>query len=86
MSAQGRPAYYAYAAPEPAGFSAATITTPHAYYHTPLRGFYLDYDDVHQAPDPAALVLDFCNATYDAAATLGNWDRAALERAPKRHA
>lgn len=81
-----KPAYYAYAAPEPAGFSTATIATPHAYYHAPLRGFYLDYDDVRRAPDPAALILDFCNATYEAVATLGHWDRAALERDPKRAA
>jgi hypothetical protein len=32
------------------------------------------------------LILAFCNATYEAAATLGNWDRAALERDPKRAA
>jgi len=75
-----RPAFYAYAAPEPAGFAAAAIATPHAYYHAPLRGFYLDYDDVRRAPDPEALILDFCNATYGAAADLGGWDRAALER------
>ncbi|HSK00499.1 MAG TPA: DUF5996 family protein [Kofleriaceae bacterium] len=75
-----KPAYYAYAAPEPPGFATAAIATPHAYYHAPLRGFYLDYDEVRRAPDPEALILDFCNATYEAAADLGGWDRAALER------
>jgi len=75
-----KPAFYAYAAPEPPGFATAKITTPHAYYHAPLRGFYLDYDDVRAAADPEALILDFCNQTYEAAANLGHWDRAALER------
>lgn len=75
-----KPAYYAYAAPEPAGFATTALTTPHAYYYPPLRGFYLDYDDVRRAPDPEALILDFCTQTYEAAATLGHWDRAALER------
>jgi hypothetical protein len=75
-----KPAFFAYAAPEPAGFATAAIPTPHAYYHAPLHGFYLDYDDVRRAPDPEALILDFCNATYEAAANLGGWDRAALER------
>ena len=37
------------------------------------------YDDV-QAADPRAALLDFCQSTYDAATTLGKWDRAALER------
>jgi hypothetical protein len=35
---------------------------------------------VRQAPDPDALLLDFLEATYAAAATLGGWERAALER------
>lgn len=75
-----KPAFYAYAAPEPEGFAAAPIATPRAYYHAPLRGYYLDYDEVRRAPDAEALILDFCNATYEAAADLGGWDRAALER------
>ena len=38
------------------------------------------YDDVRTAADPRAAILDFCQSTYDAAAKLGNWDRASLER------
>ncbi len=38
------------------------------------------YDDVRAAPSPKAVLLDFLQSTYAAAATLGNWDRAALER------
>lgn len=75
-----KPAFYAYAWPEPAGFPTAPITTPHAYYHPGLHGFYLDYDDARAAPDPDALIRDFFEQTYAAAADLGQWDRAALER------
>jgi hypothetical protein len=75
-----RPAFFSYAAPEPAGYAGARITTPHAYYHPVLKGFYLNYDDLRTADDPEALLLDFCQSTYAAAANLARWDRAALER------
>jgi len=38
------------------------------------------YDDVRTAKSPVATLLDFCQTTYEAMATLGNWDRVALER------
>jgi hypothetical protein len=41
------------------------------------------YDDVRNAADPRAALLDFCQSTYEAAAKLANWDRAALERIEK---
>jgi len=75
-----QPAFYSYASPEPPGFRDAAISTPHTYYHPTLKGFYLHYDDVRRASDPEALLLDFCQATYAAAAELGRWDRAELER------
>lgn len=75
-----KPSFYSYVAPEPEGFAAAKITTPGAYYHPALHGFYLDYDTVRTAADPDALVLDFFQQTYNAAADLAHWDRAALER------
>ena len=75
-----QPAFYSYASPEPPGFADASISTPHTYYHPTLRGFYLHYDDVRRASAPEALILDFCQTTYAAAANLGRWDRAELER------
>jgi uncharacterized protein DUF5996 len=72
--------YYSYAAPEPAGFRESRVSPAAAYYNEPLGGFYLDYDAVRAAADPAAMLLDFCRTTYDAAAECGEWDRAALER------
>jgi hypothetical protein len=38
------------------------------------------YDDVRTSALPSATLLDFCQSTYQAAATLGQWDRNALER------
>jgi hypothetical protein len=33
--------------------------------------------------DPASEIRAFCDSVYDAGATLGGWDRAALERVPR---
>ena len=44
-----------------------------------LREFLLPYTAVRTAQDPDATLLRFLQSTYDAAAELGNWDRAALE-------
>lgn len=74
------PSYYSYAAPEPAGFRTANVAPAAAYYNEPLGGFYLPYDAVRMSADPEATLLDFCQTTYAAAAELGGWDRAALER------
>jgi hypothetical protein len=35
---------------------------------------------VRTADDPAGELMSFLQSTYDAAADLGGWDRAALER------
>jgi hypothetical protein len=75
-----RPAFYAYAYPEPTGFAAAPVSLP-GYYHAALREFLLPYDAARESADPRAAVADFLNATYAAAANLGNWPRGALERA-----
>ena len=72
--------FYAYAAPEPAGFRAAAIKPSATYFAEQLGGFYLHYDDMRLASDPERTLLDFCHSTYDAAATLGQWDRRVLER------
>jgi len=74
------PSFYAYAAPEPTGFRTAVIKPSAVYYTEVLGGFYLPYDEVRLASDPEQTLLDFCHTTYDAAADLGHWDRAALER------
>jgi hypothetical protein len=76
----GYPAYYAYAYPEPSGYREARVEPTQAFYSNDLSEFILPYDAVRQAASPDAVLLAFLESTYDAAARLGNWDRAALER------
>ena len=76
-----RATFYSYAAPEPAGFRQSRVQPPEAYYLEAMGGFYLHYDDLLCHDDPARTLLDFCQSTYDAAANLGKWNRAELERA-----
>jgi hypothetical protein len=76
----GDPGFYSYAAPEPEGFSTAEVRPQAAHYDLQLREFILMYDEVRNAGSPSAALIDFCESTYRAAATLGRWDREALER------
>jgi Family of unknown function (DUF5996) len=73
------PMFYAYAAPEPAGFRETPVRPTGAFYHRLLGEFLLSYDDVRKATDPRAALLDFFQSTYEAGAASGKWDRAALE-------
>ena len=74
------PAFYSYTAPEPQGFREWAVRPAAARYDATLGEFILMYDDVRNASSPGAALLDFCQSTYEAGATLGKWDRAALER------
>jgi hypothetical protein len=74
------PVYYAYAYPEPQGFGDARARPSQAFYSADLREFVLPYDAVRDAADPDEMLLEFLQSTYDAAADLGRWDRAALEK------
>jgi hypothetical protein len=74
------PAFYAYAYPEPPGFAQAAVAPAEAFYSPDLREFILPYDVVRQSADPDATLLAFLQATYEVAANLASWDRAALER------
>jgi len=73
------PAFYSYAAPEPAGFRDCPVKPAPARYDDRLKEFLLSYDDVRTAVDPRAAILEFCQSTYEAAAKLGSWDRPTLE-------
>jgi len=74
------PAFYAYMVPEPAGLKDAAVQPSAAYYHRELGEFILPYEAVRLASNPAVPIRSFIDSTYDRAATLGGWDRAALER------
>jgi hypothetical protein len=74
------PGLYAYAVPEPAGFKTAPVEPDGAFYHSSLNEFLLPYDAVRAARSPDNSIATFVESTYDAAATLGRWDRPALDR------
>lgn len=74
------PAFFAYAYPEPEGLRTARIAPNGAAWHPELQEFILPYDGVRDQERPDEALLDFCQTIYTAAADLGQWDRAALER------
>jgi hypothetical protein len=74
------PMFYAYASPEPPGFRESKVLPAAASYNTQIGEFLLPYDAVRNSADPAAMLMDFFQSTYEAAANLGRWDRAALEK------
>jgi hypothetical protein len=73
-------AFYAYAAPEPAGFRDQRVMPSKAFYSGEKNEFFLMYDDVRQSHSPEQALLEFCQSTYEAGANLAKWDRANLER------
>src|SRR6478609_9100414 len=73
------PAFYSYAYPEPAGFKAASVRPAGARYDPAFGEFVLPYDDVRQAASSETTLLEFLQSSYEAAADLGGWDRAAFE-------
>ena len=74
------PAFYAYAYPEPPGYPERRAAPDGARYSPELREFVLPGEALRGAGDPEAAVLQFLQSAYDAAADLGRWDRAGLER------
>ena len=78
------PSFYAYAVPEPEGLKSAPVRPDGAFYHREMGEFILPYDAVRRAASPAAEITAFIESTYDQAATLARWDRAALDR-PRSH-
>lgn len=78
--AVAEPAFYAYAYPEPPGYAEQAMVPAQAYYHPQAREFILPYDAVRGAADPDGVLLAFLEASYEAAARLGRWERGAVER------
>ncbi|MET0594844.1 MAG: DUF5996 family protein, partial [Polyangiaceae bacterium] len=73
--------FYSYAYPEPEGFRTANIRPQGTRYESKLGLFLLPYSTVANASDPDALLLEFLQSTYEAAANLAGWNRAELETA-----
>ncbi len=78
--AVSEPAFYAYAAPEPAGFKTAAVRPAAAFYSPDFSEFFLPYEAVRAAGSPAEELTAFLSTTYNAGADLGQWSRAELER------
>ena len=74
------PCFYSYAYPAPPGFGQAPAQPSAAYFDAELGEFLLPYETVRNSPDPDGSLLAFLQSTYEAAADLAQWDRAALER------
>ncbi len=74
--------FYSYAYPPPDGFSAWPVQPDGAYFDAELGEFLLPYTAVRSAADPDSYLLAFFQSTYEAAADLSGWNRAALEAAP----
>lgn len=75
-------AFYAYAYPEPEGFSKARLTPAEAFYHKDMKEFILPYETVRTSLNPAATLMSFLDSAYRAAANLGHWEREDLEITP----
>ena len=78
------PAFYAYAYPEPGGFRDMRVAPEGAFYSKDYGEFILPYERVARAASPDDTLLEFLQNTYEAAAALGQWDRAALESGASR--
>lgn len=70
-------AFYSYAYPTPAGFKNQTVK--HGTFNETLAEFILPYDDVRKASAPDAMLLEFLQSSYEAAADTAKWDRNELE-------
>src|SRR5262249_13363876 len=73
-------AFYCYAAPEPKAFAQQKVLPGKAFYSKDVGEYLLMYNDVRNAKSPSDALLDFMQSTYDAGASLGQWDRETLER------
>jgi hypothetical protein len=74
------PFFYSYIYPEPEGFRSAAVK--HGCFDETFGEFVLPYEQVRASGDPDRMLLEFFQSTYEAAAGLAQWDRAALEREP----
>ena len=75
----GTPSFYSYAYPSPEEFEKALVRPDEARWDEALGEFVLDYEAVRRAPDPDSALLAFFASTYEAAADLGQWQRAELD-------
>jgi hypothetical protein len=78
----GEGLFYSYAYPEPPGYRSTPVTPEGAGFDEVLGEFTMPYTAVRTASDPDAVLLEFLQSTYEAAALCADWDRPNLERSP----
>jgi hypothetical protein len=74
------PFFYSYIYPEPEGYRSAKVA--HGRYDETFGEYVLTYAQVRASADPGRMLAEFLQSTYDVAADLAHWNRAALEREP----
>lgn len=77
---EGEGIFYSYAYPEPKDYRSMPAGPAAARFDDQLAEFVLPYSAVRTADDPDAVLLEFLQKTYEAAAINADWDRDALER------
>lgn len=73
------PAFFGYGYPQPDGCDGVVCRPEGAAWIQEAGLFVLKYDDVRQAPDPAAAITEFLETTYGACAGLMAWPDDLLE-------
>jgi hypothetical protein len=73
-SRHGTAAFYAYAHPAPQGLATATLSPPAAHWDPVLGEFILEWQEVCDSPDPAALGLEFARSVFRHACARCDWD------------
>ena len=74
------PVFYAYAYPAHDEFGKQKVLPEQAFYSPEMGEFFLKYEDVRNSKNPEKTLYDFLQSTYEAAATIANWDRNKLEK------
>ncbi len=74
------PVFYAYCYPSDPAFGTQKVKPEQAFYSADMGEFFLKYEDVQQSDNPAQMLHDFLQTTYEAAVNTSRWDNAPLER------
>jgi Family of unknown function (DUF5996) len=67
-------AFFVFAYPAPDGFANADPSPEAAHWDPDLGEFVLDWDDIRDAPDPRALVLEFGRSAFRHSCEVCGWD------------
>jgi hypothetical protein len=78
--------FYGYVSPEPPACENLAMPAG-AVWSTAMHEWFLPYDAVRRAPDPAAALTAFCDALYGVCTQAAGWDRASYtyDHPPRRN-